>query len=344
MDSKQVRILACATLIAGALAFSGCLTAPAAAPNPAAATIDIPGLEMAQWITPPRDSVNRSAPGHIYVLEFWATRCGPCRQSIPHLNEIHELFGDLAAIVALTNESPDRVRDFVRSMGDYLDDAVVRERYEVREEISVSGRMLYNREPITTVVSQIDDLYVIDRLFSRTVQPPTTAGVGFDLGADGGYRISGSRTGSYSMTVFARAGNDRSYGPGNHLAVLSGSSLSEDSELDIDLFRVIRPQAPHDNARGYDYPQTVRAGTVAFRWDPIPDTHHCNSRMYDNGEYSSGDTSETEITFTIRSGHDYGFSLYALDSSDEIIGNLYVYADREDGREVLYGSPRFRGE
>ncbi len=28
--------------------------------------------------------------GNVYVVEFWATWCGPCRTSIPHLTELQK--------------------------------------------------------------------------------------------------------------------------------------------------------------------------------------------------------------------------------------------------------------
>ena len=31
---------------------------------------------------------------HVYVLDFWATWCGPCKASIPHLNELHNRYKD----------------------------------------------------------------------------------------------------------------------------------------------------------------------------------------------------------------------------------------------------------
>ncbi len=56
--------------------------------------------------------------GKPMILEFWATWCGPCRESIPHLNEIYkqykakglEIVGvtkeDAATVTAFTKEVP----------------------------------------------------------------------------------------------------------------------------------------------------------------------------------------------------------------------------------------------
>lgn len=33
-------------------------------------------------------------PGHVYIFECWATWCGPCIRSIPHLNKLHTKYAD----------------------------------------------------------------------------------------------------------------------------------------------------------------------------------------------------------------------------------------------------------
>ncbi len=40
-------------------------------------------------------------PGHIYVVEFWATWCGPCIHSMPHLTELQKKFKDKVTFVGV---------------------------------------------------------------------------------------------------------------------------------------------------------------------------------------------------------------------------------------------------
>jgi len=55
--------------------------------------------------------------GYVVVVEFWATWCGPCRASIPHLNDIDKQFKDQGVvIVSLSDEGDRTVRPFVKEM------------------------------------------------------------------------------------------------------------------------------------------------------------------------------------------------------------------------------------
>ena len=60
-----------------------------------------------------------SGDAEVYVVEFWATWCGPCKKSIPHLTKIQEEYEDdgLAIIGVSTDEDVDLVKSFVRRQG-----------------------------------------------------------------------------------------------------------------------------------------------------------------------------------------------------------------------------------
>lgn len=52
---------------------------------------------------------NPDLEGKPLLLEFWATWCPPCRESIPHLNEIHAKFQDRGLIVVGVTDEPSAV-------------------------------------------------------------------------------------------------------------------------------------------------------------------------------------------------------------------------------------------
>jgi thiol-disulfide isomerase/thioredoxin len=73
-----------------------------------------PGLDV-EWV---KGSFNPNGE-NVYVVEFWATWCAPCRKSIPHLTKLQEEFGEdgLTIIGISTDDNPDLVEPFVKRQG-----------------------------------------------------------------------------------------------------------------------------------------------------------------------------------------------------------------------------------
>jgi thiol-disulfide isomerase/thioredoxin len=80
-----------------------------------------PALQVGAWVQ--GEPVTEFAPDKVYLIEFWATWCGPCLESIPHLNEIAAAYDGKGLVVIGQNISePDesRVKPFVEKMGDKM--------------------------------------------------------------------------------------------------------------------------------------------------------------------------------------------------------------------------------
>ena len=59
---------------------------------------------------------------NVTVVEFWATWCGPCKESIPHLTELQKKYaGKGVTIIGITDESADEVKPFLKKMGSKMD-------------------------------------------------------------------------------------------------------------------------------------------------------------------------------------------------------------------------------
>src|SRR5438552_14178284 len=77
-----------------------------------------PKLQTGKWVQ--GDPVKEFQQGKAYMVEFWATWCGPCRVSIPHLNELHIKFKDQGLVVIgqdILEHDPDAAVPFVKKMG-----------------------------------------------------------------------------------------------------------------------------------------------------------------------------------------------------------------------------------
>lgn len=54
--------------------------------------------------------------GNVYVVEFWATWCGPCKTSMPHLTELQKEYKDKnVTIIGISDEAEKKVTDFITS-------------------------------------------------------------------------------------------------------------------------------------------------------------------------------------------------------------------------------------
>jgi thiol-disulfide isomerase/thioredoxin len=80
-----------------------------------------PELKISKWVKSEPLKVAGEKSDKVYVVEFWATWCPPCRQSIPHLTELQKKFKDKVEFVGISDEEPAVVSKFVKQMADKMD-------------------------------------------------------------------------------------------------------------------------------------------------------------------------------------------------------------------------------
>lgn len=108
--------LTAATVLAVAAACSGQAAEPVLKVGDPA-----PKMKTGKWIQ--GEPVKEFQKDKAYLVEFWATWCGPCKVTIPHLNDLHKEFKDKGLVVIGQNcweREESKVEPFVKEMGDKM--------------------------------------------------------------------------------------------------------------------------------------------------------------------------------------------------------------------------------
>jgi thiol-disulfide isomerase/thioredoxin len=79
-----------------------------------------PEIRVGQWVK--GEPVKSFQRGQVYLLDFWATWCGPCRRGIPHLNDLQSQYKSELVVVGVSvwEKSAQDVAPFVAKFGQQM--------------------------------------------------------------------------------------------------------------------------------------------------------------------------------------------------------------------------------
>lgn len=105
------------TSVLAMLGVLGLVFAPAFAEGPEVGD-KAPEVTAEKWYNLP-SGIKTLKPSHlegqIVIVEFWATWCGPCKKTIPHLAQLHEKFKSRGVVLlGLSDEDEQTVEDFMK--------------------------------------------------------------------------------------------------------------------------------------------------------------------------------------------------------------------------------------
>ena len=119
--THAARPLRCLAIVAALSATAGSASAQQQMPEPTLKVGDAaPPLSIGKWVK--GEPVKSFDPGTAYVLECWATWCGPCIAAIPHVTELQKKFDGKLVVIGMNVFEQDeaKVAPFVEKMGDKM--------------------------------------------------------------------------------------------------------------------------------------------------------------------------------------------------------------------------------
>ncbi len=77
-----------------------------------------PSIDVEHWISNGNGKfkpVSTFEKDHVYVVEFWATWCGPCVASMPHLSELQKKYASKKVqVISISDEEIETVKEFLQ--------------------------------------------------------------------------------------------------------------------------------------------------------------------------------------------------------------------------------------
>lgn len=123
-----------------------------------------PPLSVAKWV---KGTPNKLTVGKVHVVEFWATWCGPCKATIPHLTELSKKFkgqADFSGISIWEGNGGDsnpvtienKVNAFVKEMGAKMD-------YSIAMDDKITGGTMASKWMLAAGQNGIPSAFIVDQ-------------------------------------------------------------------------------------------------------------------------------------------------------------------------------------
>lgn len=122
---------------------------------------DAPPLKVEKWIKGGPIDLKDGKGKSVYVIEFWATWCAPCRASIPHLTKLQQEFKDKGLVVigvsvdkeAKRNTRKD-VEPFVETMGEKMAYTIALDDTDAATQAAYMDAFIFDGIPTAFIVDK----------------------------------------------------------------------------------------------------------------------------------------------------------------------------------------------